>query len=98
MQYKKSANLPTRAITLASASAALDIILTTIPLIPYGPSAGVIVKHEQILSRSIVDEVRDKVNNRLIEIENKQKTFGWKMRAKVGTKKKSYNDAEELTQ
>lgn len=45
-----------------------------------------------------MDEVRDKVNNRLIEIENKQKTFGWKMRAKVGTKKKRYNDAVELTQ
>jgi hypothetical protein len=44
MPYKKFANLPTRAITPVSALAALDIILTTIPLIPYGPSAGVIVK------------------------------------------------------
>jgi hypothetical protein len=57
-----------------------------------------ISSHEQIFSRNIVDDVRYKVNNRLIEIENKQMNFGWKMRAKVGTKKKWYNDAVELTQ
>jgi len=36
--------LPTKLITLVSAFAALDIVLATIPLIPYGPSAGALVK------------------------------------------------------
>jgi len=36
--------LTTRLITLVSAMAALDIVLTALPLIPYGPSAGAIVK------------------------------------------------------
>lgn len=36
--------LTTRLITLVSAIAALDIVLTAIPLIPYGPSAGALVK------------------------------------------------------
>ena len=34
----------TKLITLVSAFAALDIILTALPLIPYGPSAGALVK------------------------------------------------------
>lgn len=34
----------TRLITLVSAFAALDIVLAVIPLIPYGPSAGALVK------------------------------------------------------
>ncbi len=34
----------TRVITLVSALAALDIVLATIPLIPYGPSAGALLK------------------------------------------------------
>ncbi len=36
--------LTTRLITLVSAVAALDIVLTALPLIPYGPSAGALVK------------------------------------------------------
>jgi len=36
--------LSTKLITLVSAFAALDIVLATIPLIPYGPSAGALVK------------------------------------------------------
>jgi len=36
--------LTTRLITLVSAIAALDIVLTALPLIPYGPSAGALVK------------------------------------------------------
>jgi hypothetical protein len=36
--------LTTRLITLVSAMAALDIVLTALPLIPYGPSAGALVK------------------------------------------------------
>lgn len=36
--------LTTRLVTLVSAIAALDIVLTALPLIPYGPSAGAIVK------------------------------------------------------
>jgi len=36
--------LPTKLVTLVSAFAALDIVLATIPLIPYGPSAGALVK------------------------------------------------------
>ena len=34
----------TKLITLVSAFAALDIVLTALPLIPYGPSAGAVVK------------------------------------------------------
>ena len=34
----------TKLITLVSAFAALDIVLTALPLIPYGPSAGALVK------------------------------------------------------
>jgi hypothetical protein len=36
--------LTTRLITLVSAMAALDIVLTALPLIPYGPSAGALLK------------------------------------------------------
>lgn len=36
--------LTTRLVTLVSVIAALDIVLTAIPLIPYGPSAGALVK------------------------------------------------------
>jgi hypothetical protein len=36
--------MSTKLIALVSAFAALDIVLATIPLIPYGPSAGVLVK------------------------------------------------------
>jgi len=36
--------LTTKLITLVSAMAALDIVLTALPLIPYGPSAGALVK------------------------------------------------------
>jgi hypothetical protein len=34
----------TRLVTLVSAFAALDVVLAAIPLIPYGPSAGALVK------------------------------------------------------
>jgi len=36
-----------RLVTLVSTFAALDIVLTAIPLVPYGPSAGVLVKPSQ---------------------------------------------------
>lgn len=36
--------LTTRLITLVSVVAALDIVLAAVPLIPYGPSAGALVK------------------------------------------------------
>jgi len=34
----------TKVIMLVSAFAALDVVLAAVPLIPYGPSAGVLVK------------------------------------------------------
>jgi hypothetical protein len=40
----KFQKLPTLTITLVSVFAALDIVLTAIPFIPYGPSAGVLAK------------------------------------------------------
>jgi hypothetical protein len=44
LQLSDRKPLSTRLITLVSAFAALDIVLATIPLIPYGPSAGALVK------------------------------------------------------
>lgn len=41
MSYRKPI---TKLVTLVSAFAALDIVLAVIPLIPYGPSAGALVK------------------------------------------------------
>jgi hypothetical protein len=44
MRLSGRKRLSTKLITLVSAFAALDIVLATIPLIPYGPSAGALVK------------------------------------------------------
>jgi len=44
LQLSDKKPLSTKLITLVSAFAALDIVLATIPLIPYGPSAGALVK------------------------------------------------------
>jgi hypothetical protein len=44
MRLSGRKQLSTKLITLVSAFAALDIVLATIPLIPYGPSAGALVK------------------------------------------------------
>jgi hypothetical protein len=57
----------TRLVTLVSALAALDIVLAAIPLIPYGPSAGALVKPsegiflgpgEESLQRSLEESFR----------------------------------------
>jgi len=42
--------------------------------------------------RKIID---DKVNNILRYLEEQPKSLGWKLRARVGTKKKWYNDVED---
>jgi hypothetical protein len=43
-----------------------------------------------------VDLIRLRINDLLEAIENEPKSFGWKMRAKVGTKKKWYREVEEV--
>jgi hypothetical protein len=43
-------------------------------------------------------DVLGKIDNLLLRIDRESKTAGWKMRAKIGEKKKWYRDVEELTQ
>jgi len=54
--------------------------------------------YEQTLSQSNQDQIRGRISKMLEEIDNAPKSLNWKMRAKVGTKKKWYNDVEELSQ
>jgi hypothetical protein len=58
------------------------------------------VKDEFLTSYSIPDKdktnIKDKINILLERIEGEPKSLGWKMRAKVGTKKRWYRDVEEL--
>ena len=58
------------------------------------------IKDEFLPSYNLPDEdktnVKDKIDILLERIQEKPKSLGWKMRAKVGTKKKWYRDVEEL--
>jgi len=58
------------------------------------------IKDEFLPSYGLPDEdktnVEDKIDMLLEKIEEEPKSLGWKMRAKVGTKKKWYRDVEEL--
>jgi len=49
----------------------------------------------EVLSDEDKEIVRQRINKLLTYIENEPKTFRWKMRARVGTKKKWYEDVEE---
>jgi hypothetical protein len=42
--------------------------------------------------------VLGKIDSLLSRVNREPKTAGWKMRAKIGEKKKWYRDVEELTQ
>ncbi|MEM2111634.1 MAG: hypothetical protein QXX08_07130 [Candidatus Bathyarchaeia archaeon] len=44
------------------------------------------------LKKEDIENVTTKINQLLDEIEKRPKSFGWKMRAKVGTKKKWYKE------
>jgi len=48
------------------------------------------------LTRNKVDLITSRVNDLLEAIEKEPKSMGWKLRAKVGTKKKWYRDVEEV--
>jgi hypothetical protein len=52
----------------------------------------------EALSQDDIKIVSDRINRLLSLIESKPKSLGWKMRAKVGTKKKWYNDVDEWIQ
>jgi len=39
---------------------------------------------------------KQKVDRLLDLIEKETKSFGWKIRAKIGTKKQGYNEVEEV--
>lgn len=43
------------------------------------------------------DEVNKKIDALLRAVEDHPKSFGWKMRAKVGTRQKWYNDVDEVS-
>ena len=42
-------------------------------------------------------DIKTKIDKILDAIEREPKSMGWKMRAKVGTKKKWYTEVEEVT-
>jgi len=46
----------------------------------------------EALKKEDVEDMGSKINNILDEIEKRPKSFNWKMRAKVGTKKKWYKE------
>jgi len=48
------------------------------------------------LTKDKVDLVTSRVNDLLEAIEKEPKSMGWKLRAKLGTKKKWYRDVEEV--
>lgn len=50
------------------------------------------------LSQEDRTDVSAKIDNLLSRVDSEPKTAGWKMRAKIGEKKKWYRDVEELTQ
>jgi hypothetical protein len=50
------------------------------------------------LSEEDRQDVSEKIENLLSRIEAEPKTGGWKVRAKIGEKRKWYRDVEELTQ
>ena len=59
-----------------------------------------LIRDEFLNQYNISDEekknVAEKISHMLDQIENKPKSFGWKLRAKIGTKKPWYRDVEEL--
>ncbi|MEM3622959.1 MAG: hypothetical protein QXR76_04210 [Candidatus Bathyarchaeia archaeon] len=56
-----------------------------------GPEAGIDPKQVKKKDR---EEITQKINKLLEIIEKEPKSFGWKMRAKIGTKKRWYNHVE----
>jgi len=58
------------------------------------------IKDEFLPSYNLPDEdkttVKDKIDILLERVQEEPKSLGWKMRAKVGAKKKWYRDVEEL--
>lgn len=48
------------------------------------------------LTQSDREIIASRIDTLLTMIENESKSFGWKLRAKVGTKKQWYNDVEEV--
>jgi hypothetical protein len=57
----------------------------------FGSEAG--INPEQI-SKNDRKEMAEKIETLLVAIDNEPKSLGWKMRAKVGTKKRWYNHVE----
>ena len=57
----------------------------------FGPQAG--LSSENITEKD-KEEIVGKIEAILAAIDNAQKSFGWKMRSKVGTKKRWYNPVE----
>jgi len=57
---------------------------------------------ESIDPRTVSEEDKLIIRNKLSiiekEIESEPKSFGWKVRAKVGTKKKWYNEVDEWSE
>jgi hypothetical protein len=53
-------------------------------------------KYSDILSGQAVNTVIDRIDRLYRIIEDYPKTTKWRMRAKIGTKKKWYDDVEEL--
>ena len=53
-------------------------------------------KYKKILSKDKVNLINSRINDQLETIEKEPKSLGWKLRAKVGPKKKWYRDVEEV--
>ena len=50
----------------------------------------------KILQKEDISDVKFKIDKLLKAIEEKDKSFKWKVRAKIGTRKKWYHDVEEV--
>lgn len=50
--------------------------------------------YQNVIPGSLAQDLQEKVDQLLRDIENAPKSFGWKMRAKVGPKKKWYQEVD----
>ena len=53
-------------------------------------------KYEKLSNEDRVN-VKEKIDKILDFIDREPKTMGWKLRAKIGTKKKWYKEVEEIS-
>jgi hypothetical protein len=57
---------------------------------------GSYVENDKRVSHEVQETVKNRIDALLSRLKGEPKTTGWKLRAKIGTKKKWYNEVEEV--